>query len=201
MTKRKLSSGVALVAGVMLIGHGAWIPAKALLAQVLLRDAWTHILQGSAPTKPWPWADTWPVARMTVPALDVDLIVLAGDSGAALAFGPGHMSASPLPGEPGNSVISAHRDTHFAFLADLRPGHEIVVQTSDAQVHRFSVTDSGVLDTRRQRLRLDGEQPALTLATCYPFNAPIPGGPLRYTVQARESTRGHLPGKRLLTAS
>ena len=39
-----------------------------------------------------------------------------------MAFGPGHLSGTPLPGEAGNAVVSGHRDTHFAFLRGLREG-------------------------------------------------------------------------------
>ena len=81
------------------LGHGAWIHAKAQLAQYLLQRAWTRTLRGEPASKPWPWADTWPVARLRVPAHGVDLIVLTGVSGLTLAFGPGHAPNSAAPGE------------------------------------------------------------------------------------------------------
>ena len=54
---------------------------------------------------------------------------LAGVSGRTLAFGPGHVDGTPLPGDPGNSVLSGHRDTHFAFLRELRSGDILLVST------------------------------------------------------------------------
>ena len=51
-----------------------------------------------------------------------DLIVLAGGSGRTLAFGPGHLSASAMPGQVGNMIIAGHRDTHFQFLQKVEVG-------------------------------------------------------------------------------
>ena len=70
-------------------GQGSYIHAKAKLAQSLIRGAWEKTLAGQKEVRPWPWADTWPVARLIVPRLKVDLFVLAGSSGRTMAFGPG----------------------------------------------------------------------------------------------------------------
>lgn len=134
---------------------------------------------------PWPWADTWPVARLSARSGDVDLIVLAGASGRTLAFGPGHLSASSLPGEPGNTVIAGHRDTYFSFLRDLEPGDSIVLETARGQRHLYKVVGTDVVDSRRGSLVLDTGTPMLSLVTCYPFEAREAGGPLRYVVTAK----------------
>ena len=105
-----------LCLGFWQFGQGAYIPAKAWLAQELMQRAWVRTGAGEERAGPWPWADTWPVARLTSKERGVDLIVLAGGSGRTLAFGPGHLSASAMPGEVGNAIIGGHRDTHFQFL-------------------------------------------------------------------------------------
>ena len=116
--------------------HAAWIPIKAEVAQVLLQRAWSKSVDGHAQTRPWPWADTWPVARLTATSHDVDLIVLAGGSGRTLAFGPGHLGASALPGEIGNMVIAGHRDTHFAFLQEVRRGDRLGIGQQHLRIVR-----------------------------------------------------------------
>jgi hypothetical protein len=103
-----------LLAGGQQLAAAGVIKAKAWLAPVLIERAWEESLAKSGPVPPWPWADTWPVARLQVPAAGVNLLVLAGDSGNALAFGPGHARASAQPGQSGTVVIGGHRDTHFA---------------------------------------------------------------------------------------
>src|SRR5581483_5063667 len=100
------------LSGLLLFGHGGYIHAKALLAQVLLDRAFTESIVTHHPVKPWSWADTWPVARIEVKRLNASAIVLAGSSGQALAFGPGHVELTPDAGERGVAVYSAHRDTH-----------------------------------------------------------------------------------------
>jgi len=184
-------SGVAivmlLVFGVWEAGHGVWIHAKAQLAQYLLQRAWARTLDGERDAKPWPWADTRPVARLRVPAHGVDLIVLDGVSGRTLAFAPGHATGGPLPGTPGTAVISGHRDTHFRFLAALKPGDEILIDTPGRPAARFRVVEAAVVDSRTAVIRA-ADGPALALLTCYPFDALRAGGPLRWVVTALPAT-------------
>ena len=173
-----------LAAGLWQFGQGVYIHAKAKLAQALMQSAWARTLDGERAVKPWPWADTWPVARLLVPALEVDLFVLAGANGRAIAFGPGHAFGTSLPGETGNSVIGGHRDTHLAFLRDLAPGVEIIIERPDGARRRYRVDWIRVLD-KRDVWVLESEGPTrLTLITCYPFDALRAGGPLRYVVTA-----------------
>ena len=174
-----------LALGFWNLGQGAYIPAKAWLAQELMQRAWLRVTAGEDRAAPWPWADTWPVARLAVVSRGVELIVLAGGSGRTLAFGPGHLGASALPGEAGNAVIAGHRDTHFRFLQDIRPGELVDIQTIDGEQHRYEVIGVDIVDARNGSLVLDTDRPMLTLVTCYPFEALEAGGPLRFVVTAK----------------
>ena len=87
-----------MLGGGVLVGQAVWIHAKALLAQVLLERAFAQTLATGTDVKPWSWADTWPVARVSVPRLGRSAIVLAGASGQALAFGPAHVERTPAAG-------------------------------------------------------------------------------------------------------
>jgi sortase A len=168
------------------MGQGAYIPAKAWLAQELMQRAWTKTSAGETRVAPWPWADTWPVARLTARSGDVDLIVLAGSSGRTLAFGPGHLGASVLPGEVGNSVIAGHRDTHFRFLKDTKPGERLSLETTAGEKLKYEVVATDIVDSRHGSLLLDTPTETLSLVTCYPFDAREAGGPLRYVVTAKK---------------
>jgi sortase A len=165
-------------------GEAAYIHAKAWIAQRLIATAWDRSIETGQSMKPWPWADTAPVARLLAPALDVDLLVLAGATGRTLAFGPGHHDGSAMPGAAGNTVISAHRDTHFRFLRELAVGDALIVEMPAGQRFHYRVRGIEVADQRNLRLpRLPAER-TLTLVTCYPFDAVDAGGPLRYVVVA-----------------
>lgn len=182
---------VALAAiGVWQIGSGAYIHAKAWLAQQLIASAWTRTLEGERHVKPWPWADTWPIARLKVIDRDVDLYVLADASGRSLAFGPGYLNSTAAIGT-GNTVIAGHRDTHFAFLRDLQPGDKFTIQTADGGEWRLQLNETHIIDSRHDRLQFADAAATVTLLTCYPFDAIAPGGPLRYVAVAEiESASG-----------
>lgn len=166
------------------LGQGCYIPAKAWMAQVLMQNAWTRSGDSESKAKPWPWADTWPVARLTASSEEIDLIVLAGGSGRTLAFAPGHLSASALPGDAGNTVIAGHRDTHFQFLQDIGAGEVLTLESTGGQKFHYEVIATDIVDARIGSLQLDTDAAILSLVTCYPFDANDPGGPLRYVVTA-----------------
>ncbi|MBN2136067.1 MAG: class GN sortase [Acidobacteria bacterium] len=168
--------------GIAFFGKGVWFFGKAQFAQILLKRAWRQTIEERRDTKPWGWADTHPVARMIIPRLDEEHIVLEGCSGNALAFGPGHMTGTPLPGGFGNSVISGHRDTNFAFLQDLKLGDEIQIETMDGAVVSYSVINMLVTDKHDTSVTRQMPGRYLTLITCYPFNSPTAGGNIRYVV-------------------
>ncbi|MBI5612856.1 MAG: class GN sortase [Gammaproteobacteria bacterium] len=179
---------LALLSGLWQTAQGLYIPAKAVVAQQLLQLAWERTQAGARVARPWPWADTHPVARLTVPELDIDQIVLEGASGRTLAFGPGLLPGSVPAGDAGHIVISGHRDTHFRFLAELAPGARIYLTGADGARHAYRVDDTQVVDMRQYRGLTECDGRCLTLVTCYPFDAVVPGGPLRFLVFAREES-------------
>jgi sortase A len=177
---------VTLIAvGASQVAGGVWIHAKALLAQALLERAWQRTLGEGERVRPWPWADTFPVARLTIPRVGTSLIVLSGASGRTLAFGPGHTAGSAAPGDVGTAIVSGHRDTHFAVLQELRRGDEVRIERPDGAVIRYWIDDLRVADSRTARIRAPTTGRALVLTTCWPFHALTPGGPLRYIATAR----------------
>lgn len=184
---RKLEAIVVtclLCFGFWQLGQGAYIPAKAWVAQELMQRAWRKTRGPDEAHPPWPWADTWPVARLSAREGTVELVVLEGSSGRTLAFGPGHMSASVMPGDVGNSIIAGHRDTHFHFLRYVRIGEMLQIERPDGRLLRYRVVDMDVVDSRRGSLKLDTERSMISLVTCYPFDSDDPGGPMRFVVTA-----------------
>lgn len=166
-----------------LAGQALWLQAKAVLAQHLIADAWAQSLRTGQPVKPWRWADTWPVARLTEPG-GRHHHVLVSVSGEALAFGPGHHPASAQPGEAATVLLAGHQDSHFAFLQHLQPGDRLELQDARGQVHVYRVGQMQVVDSTQQPMRFEQGRPELRLVTCYPFASLHSGGPLRYVVSA-----------------
>jgi len=183
--KRLVLIGSLAVAGALCSARGAWMYAKAQLAQVLLERAWARTLHGERDVKPWGWADTWPVARIEFPRQQKSYIVLDGASGRTMAFGPGHVDGTAMPDRAGNCVISAHRDTQFAVLRDVEAGDPIVLQTRDGRSVRYRVLEHRIVDKNDTSLLEPSRGRILTLITCFPFDAIRPGGRLRYVVVAQ----------------
>jgi sortase A len=183
--RKRLAFGLLLALGLALLAAGFWLPAKAELAQHLLNRAWARTAEGSVAAKPWPWADTHPVARLSLPGGEEPLTVLAGASGRNLAFAPALMDGSAGPGAPGVSVIAGHRDTHFRPLAELAIGDELTLERPDGTVLTYVVTALDVVDSERTELRLDADESIVVLVTCWPFDAVTVGGSWRYVVTAR----------------
>jgi sortase A len=108
-----------------------------------------------------------PVARLMIPRLGLDEIVLEGVDDDVLNAGPGHLPGSVLPGEQGNAVISAHRDRHFARLGDVRVGDTVVTESA-ARRERWVVISTHVIDADAPALFRTREA-TLTLTTCWPI--------------------------------
>ena len=189
-----------VLCGIWQLGLAGQVYAKACLAQYLLESAWRRTLTGERNVRPWPWADTWPVGELTVPRLGIKQIVLAGDNGSVLAFAPGHTEASALPGKPGITLISGHRDTSFGFLKDLRDGDTLKLKSPTGSF-TYVVSELAVVDQRD--FSIDPQSKPLTLntrlmlVTCYPFNALQAGGNARFVVLALGTQKTTAPKAQL----
>ena len=188
LRRRRVLVLALLVLGAASFGEAAHIHAKAWLGQRLIERAWQKLQRGEEAARPWPWADTWPVARIEVPAHGVNLFVLAGSTGRTLAWGPGHLAGTAPVGAPGNSVVGGHRDTHFAFLRDVEIGADIRTEDSEGRVRRYRVVESFVTHDRDTAVLAPTPGARLTLVTCWPFDAPLPGGTQRFVVVAESAS-------------
>ncbi len=188
---RKLLLLVLFITGFALIGDGLYIKLKAVLAQHLLQQAWQETLTTQTPQKAWSWADTYPVAEISFPELAIDpVIALRGSSGEALAFAPGHLENTALPGQQGTAVYAAHRDTHFAYLENIKATDIIKVKDPQGRDHLYKVDNIRISKWDQSGITNQNPSKRIALVTCWPFNAQTPG-PLRYIVE------GHLIESRL----
>jgi sortase A len=169
--------------GLFQAASAAVIPVKAAVAQVLLERAFERSVAEHRSIKPWGWADMEPVARLSLPRLGFETIVLDKGSGQAMAFGPSLLNGTAAPGEKGTSVVAAHRDTHFRVLKEVKIGDEIDVQGVDGRTTRYHVTSTEVTRWDGFAVSSDRSMPQLALVTCYPFDAQT-HGPLRFVVHA-----------------
>ena len=135
-------------------------------------DSWLGVSRASAafkqpPSTASPLADA-PLALLAIDRLEMEVPVFLGTNRLTLNRGAGIVEGTSLPGESGNIVISAHRDSFFRPLEHIAVGDEIeLVLRNGAQ--RFRVVETFITDPLDVSVLETSEDPVLTLVTCYPF--------------------------------
>ena len=181
LSKQSLFAAAIFMVGLTLVVNASYIQLKAELAQVLIASAYAQQIATQTPQKPWPWADTKVLAKLTIG--ERSDYVLANASMRNLAFGPAHMSQTSALGEQGNSVVVGHRDTHFSHLQDVKVGESIYVQLPD-KTTEYRIEEIAIVDESEVAVIDNLPLTALTLITCYPFNDINPKPKLRFVVRA-----------------
>ena len=179
------AAGIALALSIGSGTQAGWIYGKAIIAQLLLENAWRQSLLDKTPHKPWSWADIQTVARLDIPEANKSFVVLSDASGEAMAFGPGLVAGNTQKALQNTIAIGGHRDTHLAFLEYLPIGAHINMQNTDGQFLRYELVDKTVVDSRSQTVQISQSKPGLILITCFPFSATQTGGPYRLVVKAK----------------
>lgn len=166
---------LAIGGGALLLGTASW--AEGAVARARARSVWDDrearravaIARSSldGPTREGPPAAGSPVARLVIPAIGLDEIVVEGVGTRELNAGPGHLPLTPLPGAAGNAAISAHRDRHFSRLGQLRAG-DIVDTETESRRARWIVVSTRIVDADAPAIRPTAT-PTLTLTTCWPI--------------------------------
>lgn len=184
-------AGLILISGIALLGKGTYMQAKAYFAQYLIQQAWDRTLQEHKPQKPWSWADTYPVARLTLmkkgkSGMEEDraLYVLSGSSGRNLAFGPTRVQGAGLDFSQDNRIIAGHNDTHFSVLNGIENGRIIKFEDARNTVTYYRVSSTQIVHETDTYVLAPGMSDQLTLITCYPFNALTSGSEFRLVVNA-----------------
>jgi sortase A len=107
------------------------------------------------------------LTRLTIPKINLEAIVVEGTTRRDLLLGPGHMPSTAEPGENGNSVITAHRDTFFRHIYELNRGDVISVERN-GRIYRYEVTAKRVVNPSDLSVLKPSDDRRLTLITCYP---------------------------------
>ena len=191
----KMLTLILMFAALLLLADALRIYAKASLAQILLEQSWNETLQDGLDHKPWSWADTWPIGRLQIyrgKQVIHDDFVLFGSTGQSLAFGPGHVSASRMPGDKGTIIIGGHRDTHFKRVGELLPGDLIRLQDRTGAWREFRFAFAEIVSVAERPLSFDLSDDRLLLVTCYPLDALGSDGDERWLLAALPETCHHL---------
>jgi sortase A len=187
---RRKVGALVLAVGVLLLAFAGTSYARGAIARAEARAAWAAIearqarLDGIArleQRQPSDLALGAPVGRLVVPSIGLDEVIVEGVDDETLNAGPGHLPGSVLPGERGNSVISAHRDRHFRPLARIEVGDTLQVETLRGRTS-WVIVSRRIVRAGAPAL-FDTEEPTLTLTTCWPVRY-FGSAPDRLLVQA-----------------
>jgi sortase A len=122
------------------------------------------------------------VGVLEIPRLKFSEVVASGEDDKTLKVAIGHLLDSPLPWAQGNSVLAAHRDTHFRPLRNIQHGDLVRLKTRRG-VLEYNVTDTMIVAPTDVWVMAPSEGRRLTLVTCYPFNY-VGSAPQRFIVRA-----------------
>jgi sortase A len=122
------------------------------------------------------------IGRVDIPRLRISVMVAQGTSPRVLRVAAGHIPGTALPGQTGNVVIAAHRDTFFRHLGELKPGDVIQVTTRRKQ-YLYTVRFTDIVSPNETWVLEPSSGQSLTLITCYPFYY-IGPAPKRFVVRA-----------------
>lgn len=162
-SKRAISLAL-IVVGAGLLGYVAGQYWFMYHTQRVLEVKWERQAGASPAAAPAASALT----RISVPKIGLDAIVLEGASRKQLSRGPAHLTETALPGEPGNAVITGHRDTFFRHIFELDKGDEIDIQRN-GRLFRYQVTAKKIVQPDDLSVLRPNGGAELTLITCYPI--------------------------------
>ena len=124
------------------------------------------------------------LGRIRVPRLNLQAIIVEGDSLQVLEKAVGHLPGTALPGEWGNVALAGHRDRLFRPLRDIREGDFIAIE-SNGRSYEYEVVSTFVVPPTATDVLHSTNHRELTLITCFPFNY-VGAAPNRFIVRARE---------------
>jgi sortase A len=186
----KSSSILVACCAFCLSAESIYLLSKAHLAQHLLINAWQQNIEQAQQTntlakhKPWDWADTYPVAKLTLQKNQESWVILAGMNGRTMAFGPGWKQDSAQPNHVGNTIIAGHNDSHFQALEDVDLGDILYLENQQGLNLAYQVEQIDITDQYDNQAYAMTDNTQLTLITCYPFTASQADKDQRYIVQA-----------------
>ena len=173
---RRNASLILIVVGAILLAYVGSEYGQMLWGQRQLERKWAEQQQRQDSHQPEKVsaADDG-LMRLSIPKIDLAAVVVEGTNRHSLLLGPGHMKDTPAPGEIGNSVITAHRDTFFRHIYELQKGDEILVQRNGKTFH-YAVISKHIVKPTDLSVVKDSSDARLTLITCYPtyFIGPAP---------------------------
>lgn len=159
-----------LITGSLLCLHASWLPAKGWLSQKLISYSWHQSINLQQKIKPWPWADTYPIAELSFERLNKSVVVLNGGDPTTLAFSAGAIAPFNQTQSAQPFVVAGHRDSHFSFLEEVFMNDIISLADKHGRSQLYQVEAIDIVDASSGKLPVLADDSQLVLITCYPFS-------------------------------
>jgi sortase A len=170
-----------LAAGIAALGYAGYVVADAHAFQTIEQSKF----ESASPSEAnYPAIAGGAIGEVEIPRIGIDAMFVEGDSPKTLRRAVGHIAETALPGEQGNVVLTAHRDSFFRPLRNIRQGDAITVKTRAGQYEYLVDWTEVVLPSDIQILQPSSGN-TLTLVTCFPFYYVGPA-PKRFIVRAHQ---------------
>ncbi|MBA6371661.1 class GN sortase [Colwellia sp. BRX8-4] len=182
---KKLIKTSLLIIGSLLCLQASWLPTKAWLSQQLINYSWHQTLALQQRIKPWPWADTYPIAELSFKRLAKSLVILNGGDPTTLAFSAGAIAPFNQVSRAQPFVVAGHRDSHFSFLNEVDMKDIISLTDRYGQSQLYQVEAINIVDASTGQMPLLADDSSLILITCYPFNNSSSNSNERYVITAK----------------
>ena len=160
-----------IVTGSLLCLHASWLPVKAWLSEQLISYSWHQSIDLQQKIKPWPWADTYPIAELSFERLNKRVVVLNGGDPTTLAFSAGAIAPFNQTSSTQPFVVAGHRDSHFSFLNEVFMKDIISLADKHGQSQLYQVEAIDIVDASTGDLPVLADDSSLILITCYPFTS------------------------------
>jgi LPXTG-site transpeptidase (sortase) family protein len=157
--KRALPMIMMLAGAILLVYTGSQY-ATMWLRQSELERRWEAQQRSAA-------SQAGELTRLSIPKLSLSAVVVEGTDRHSLLLGPGHLKNTADPGASGNSVITAHRDTFFRHIGELRAGDSITVERN-GRSYEYRVVSRRIVKPTEISVVQPTDDNRLTLITCYP---------------------------------
>jgi sortase A len=181
----RVSQYFFLVAGIAILGYCAYVWLDARVYQRNEERSFEEIKLSAPPPVPGRLAPPIPHAvlgKIEIHQVGISAMIAEGVDHGTLKRAVGHIPGTALPGEDGNIVLAAHRDTFFRPLRNIQKGTEISLTTWNG-AYRYRVESIQIVGPDDVGVLSPTSMPTLTLVTCYPFYF-VGSAPKRFIVRA-----------------
>jgi sortase A len=168
--------------------NNSLISLQNVVTQGLLHTAWVRTQSSGHQVQPWPWAETVPIARLSIPRLNAKHVVLAYTDQKLPPIAITHANSSIPPGELGNSILNISPEGYRSFLRRLKPGDILLLESVHSGLWRYRVSTIYVVEKSNTVLIEPSLNRRLTLVSCYRCDQQQKNR-FRYVVVAEEMER------------